>query len=394
MAGQEIIPLFRPDFRDAEIEAVAEVMRSGWIGLGPKVEEFEKKFAEYVGARYAVAVNSCTAALHLTLLAYGIGPGDEVLVPAISFVSTAHAVEYVGATPVFVDVEADTLCMDPDDIPRKISEDTKAVIPMHYGGHACDMYRVAEIACEIKRKDKHRKLYIFDDAAHACGATGYDFSAEPGEWDKIGGMCSVNATCFSFHAVKNLATADGGMITTSDKGLAAKLRRLRWCGIDKDTWQRCDEPGYGWHYEVTDLGYKYHMNDLTAAIGLVQLERLDSMNARRREIAGIYSEAFKGIDWLTTPIEKDYAKSSCHNYSLRVTGGVDRNDFISHMLSKGISAGVHYMPIYMHPYYQKYSADCPVADEVWQRIVLLPLFPSMTPKQINRVISALKEYRC
>ena len=377
MAGQEIIPLFRPDFGDAEIEAVAEVMRSGWIGLGPKVEEFEKKFAEYVGARYAVAVNSCTAALHLTLLAYGIGEGDEVLVPAISFVSTAHAVEYVGAKSVFVDVEADTLCMKASDVKKKITQKTKAIIPMHYGGHACDLGNIHVAAAG-------KDIHIIEDAAHACGST---FAAR-----HIGGY--GNGVCFSFHAVKNLATADGGMITTNDEGLAAKLRRLRWCGIDKDTWQRCEKPGYGWYYEVTDLGYKYHMNDLNAAIGLVQLERLDEMNRRRRQIAEIYTEAFKRVDWLTTPIEKDYAKSSWHNYSCRVADGVDRNDFIRHMLSLNISAGVHYMPIYMHPYYKNHFSDCPVADEVWQRIVLLPLFPSMTPEQIIRVITALKEYRC
>ena len=377
MAGQEIIPLFRPDFGDAEIEAVAEVMRSGWIGLGPKVEEFEKKFAKYVGARYAVAVNSCTAALHLTLLAYGIGEGDEVLVPAISFVSTAHAVEYVGAKSVFVDVEADTLCMKASDVKKKITQKTKAIIPMHYGGHACDLGNIHVAAAG-------KDIHIIEDAAHACGST---FAAR-----HIGGY--GNGVCFSFHAVKNLATADGGMITTNDEGLAAKLRRLRWCGIDKDTWQRCEKPGYGWYYEVTDLGYKYHMNDLNAAIGLVQLERLDEMNRRRRQIAEIYTEAFKRVDWLTTPIEKDYAKSSWHNYSCRVADGVDRNDFIRHMLSLNISAGVHYMPIYMHPYYKHHFSDCPVADEVWQRIVLLPLFPSMTPEQIIRVITALKEYRC
>jgi len=378
MAGQEIIPLFRPDFGDAEIEAVAEVMRSGWIGLGPKVEEFERKFAEYVGARYAVAVNSCTAALHLTLLAYGIGYGDEVLVPAISFVSTAHAVEYVGATPIFVDVEADTLCMNIHDMSQKSGQSTKAVIPMHYGGHACygeQFYRPGYGG---------RNMIIIEDAAHACGS---EYHGE-----KVGSLW--DATCFSFHAVKNLATADGGMITTNDEGLAAKLRRLRWCGIDKDTWRRCDKPGYGWYYEVTDLGYKYHMNDLNAAIGLVQLERLDDMNRRRREIAEIYTGAFKRVDWLTTPIERDYAKSSWHNYSCRVSDGIDRNDFIRHMLANNISAGVHYMPIYMHPYYKDHATDCPVADEVWQKIVLLPLFPSMTPEQITRVISAVKEYEC
>ena len=379
MANNKIIPLFRPDFGDAEIEAVAGVMRSGWVGLGPKVTEFEEKFAEYVGACYAVAVNSCTAALHLTLLAYGIGKGDEVLVPAISFVSTAHAVEYVGATPVFVDVEADTLCMDPADIFWKISEDTKAVIPMHYGGHTCKMGDIEDAVFNFEPS-----IRMISDAAHACGASL--------ESHRIGGF--GDATCFSFHAVKNLATADGGMITTNDEELAAKLRSLRWCGIDKDTWQRCDKPGYGWHYEVTELGYKYHMNDLNAAIGLVQLARLDEMNARRREITGIYNNAFKDVYWLTTPIEKDYAKSSWHNYSCRVSDGVDRNDFISHMLANNISAGVHYMPIYHHPYYKKYTADCPVADKVWQKIVLLPLFPSMTPEQINRVITALKEYKC
>lgn len=217
----KVLPVFRPAMGQEEIDAIAEVIRSGWIGLGPKTEEFENKFARYVHVQCAVGLNSATAALHLSLLALGVGKGDEVLVPSLTFVSTAHAVLHVGARPVFVDVEEETLCMDPRDLERKVTERSKAVIPVHFGGHPANLDAIHEIA-------KKKKLFVIEDASHACG------SMYNGK--KIGGLSDV--TCFSFHAVKNLATGDGGMVTTNDRNLAATIHRLRWMGIDKETWSR------------------------------------------------------------------------------------------------------------------------------------------------------------
>ena len=376
----EVLPVFRPAMGQEEIDAVAEVIRSGWIGLGPKTEEFENKFAKYVNSGYAVGLNSATAALHLSLLALGIGPGDEVLVPSLTFVSTAHAVLYVGAKPVFVDVYEDTLCMDPADMEKKITKKSKAIIPVHFGGHPVDLDVIHKIAV------KHN-LAVVEDASHACG------SKYKGRM--IGGLSDL--TCFSFHAVKNLATGDGGMVTTNDKKLAGTIKRLRWVGINKDTWEREElvfQKGYrqyGWYYEVTDLGYKYHMNDLAAAIGLVQLAKLPSANARRRRLAKRYDGKFRKLPWLKIPVIKPGVKSARHNYVVRTKYRDKLNLFLK---GKKISTGVHYYPVHLHPYYQKngFKAEVPVTDRVWKELLTLPLYPTLSYKDQDRVIAAIIEF--
>lgn len=373
--GKELIPIFRPSMGDEEIEAVAEVLKSGWIGLGPKTEEFEKKFAEYIGTKYAVGLNSCTAALQLALSVLGINSGEVVTTP-ITFVSTTHVILYNNATPVFADVQEDTLNIDPRDIEGKITSKTKAIIPVHYGGHPCDMDKILDIASE-------HNLYVIEDAAHACGA------AYKGK--KAGSLGDIG--CFSFHAVKNLATGDGGMITTNDKEAYEKLLKIRWLGINKSTYQR-ETKGYGWYYDVKSVGFKMHMNDITAAIGLVQLRKLDKMNAKRREIVKRYNEAFEDRDWIETPVERDYVKSSLHNYAIKIKKG-DRNELIAHLVDKkGISAGVHYMPLYMHPIYKDLGikGNCPVSDSVWKKVVILPLYPDMTEEDVERVINAVRGF--
>ncbi|HJH27262.1 MAG TPA: DegT/DnrJ/EryC1/StrS aminotransferase family protein [Methanophagales archaeon] len=372
--GKKMIPIFRPSMGEEEIEAVAEVLKSGWIGIGPKTEEFEEQFAEYIGTKYAVALNSCTAALHLALNVLGINSGEVITTP-ITFVSTAHAILYNNASPVFADVQEDTLNIDPHDIERKITGKTKAIIPVHYGGHVCDMDEILDIAGE-------HNLYVIEDAAHACGA---EYKRK-----KAGSLSDIG--CFSFHAVKNLATGDGGMITTNDKTVYEKLLELRWLGINKSTYQR-DTKGYSWYYDVESVGFKMHMNDITAAIGLVQLGKLDNMNARRHEIVKRYNETFADLNWIETPIEKDYAKSSLHNYAIKVKKG-DRNELITHLADKGVSAGVHYMPLYMHSIYKKLGikGDCPVADSVWRKVVILPLYPDMTEEDVKMVVEGVKEF--
>lgn len=378
---QKLIPVFQPNYGKEEIDAVTKVLQSGWIGLGPKTEEFEKLFAAYVGAPYAIAVNSATAALHLSLLAAGIGKGDEVIVPSMTFVSTAHAVLYVGATVVFADIEKETLCLSPDDVEQKITKRTRAIIPVHYGGHPCNMDRFKRIV------DKYN-LTIIEDASHACGSTYHG--------QKIGSISPF--TCFSFHAVKNLATGDGGMITVKDKTIADHLRRLRWVGINKDTWDRLEivsgeksYRGYGWYYEVEELGYKCHMNDITAAIGLVQLQKLEASNALRRSLAKRYTRKLKTLSPVTCPTEQPDMISAQHNYVIRLN---DRDKLHLYLRDKGISTGVHYMPIHLQPYYKKIFSkiSLPVTETEWKLLLTLPLYPDLTLGQQNYIITCIKKF--
>lgn len=364
------IPVFRPDYDERELEALRPVFESGWIGLGPKVTEFEQKFAAYVGVEHAIAVNSATAALHLALLGLNIGKGDEVLVPSMSFVSTAHAVEYVGAKPVFVDVEYGTLNLDAYDATGKVTPRTKAIIPVHYGGHPVNLVAVQRMA------DQH-ELVVIEDAAHACGAA---FLGK-----RVGGLS--DATTFSFHAVKNLACGDGGMITTNDASLAKRLRTLRWVGIDKDTFQRSGS-AYAWQYDVMELGWKYHMNDITAALGLVQLEKLERGNERRRQIAGMYDAAFNGHPWIEVPAVRPYAHSARHNYVIKTAY---RDALNGHLKARNIATGVHYTPIHLLTYYrEKYGSQfLPETEFVWKRLLTLPLYPAMTEEDVDRVIEGV-----
>lgn len=381
--NQKLIPVFRPNYGVEEIEAVTEVLKSGWIGLGPRTAEFEKRFASYVGARYAVALNSATAALHLSLLAANVGPGDEVIVPALTFISTAHAVMYVGARPVFADVESDILCLSPKDVARKITPKTRAIIPVHYGGHPCNMKKLRQLTAR-------RNIILIEDAAHACG------SAYQGR--RIGSISPF--TCFSFHAVKNLATGDGGMITTDNAKAAARLRRLRWVGITKDTWKRLKTvsklgkksyKGYGWYYEVPELGYKCHMNDIAAALGLVQLKKLEKANKKRRKLAAVYTKKLSGLPGIECPVVQPKVITAQHNYVIRC----DRRDELHlYLREQGISSGVHYMPSHLHPFYRKQypKVRLPVVEAQWLRLLTLPLYPQLTLKEQVYIIKAIREF--
>ena len=365
-----MIPVFQPAIDQEEIDAVTEVLKSKWIGLGLKTEEFEKQFAKFIGMNYAVGLNSGTAALHLAVKALGIDSG-EIIVPAITFVTTAFAATYNNAVPIFADVYEDTLNIDVDDIKRKITPKTKAIIPVHYGGHSAEMDEINEIA-------KEHNLKVIEDAAHACG----------GKYK--GRMCGSlsDISCFSFHPVKNLATCDGGMLVTNDKDVDQKVKDLRWCGISKGTFERTKKK-YSWYYEVTDVGYKFHMNDIIAAIALVQLKKLRKNNARREEITKIYNENFQKLNWIETPVEKDYVESSHHNYVIKVA---KRDKFIEFLSDNGISTSVHYMPLHLQPVFKNMKADVPVAEKVWKRIVTLPLYPDMTDKDVELVVKTVKDF--
>lgn len=381
------IQVFKPSLGKDELDALAEIFETGWIGLGPKTAEFEQKFAEFVGADHAIATNSATASLHLACMLLGVGPGDEVLIPTMTFVSTAHAAVYCGATPVFVDVDPETLCIDLEDMVRKITPKTRAVIPVHYGGHPCAMDDIWEVA-------ERNHFSVIEDAAHACG------SLYKGK--HVGGLERSAATCFSFHAVKNLATGDGGMITTNHIEFVKVLKRLRWVGIDKSTWDRTEEviggldsgirsyANYGWYYEVQELGYKYHMNDITAAIGLVQLRKLEAANKRRKEIVHKYLKELSKFDWLSCPVERDYSNSCWHNFVIK-TPFRDRLNLW--MKQNGIATGVHYLPVHLQPYYRRmFNYHLPNAETVWKQLLTLPLYPDLTDQEVDYVIEIISKF--
>lgn len=368
-----MIPVFKPKIsKDEVLKGLGRIFDSGWIGLGPKTQEFEERFAEYIDVKYAVGVNSATAALHLACYVLGLRRGDEVIVPSMTFVSTALAPLYCRANPVFADIEEDTLCIDAVDVENKVTSRTKAIIPVHYGGHACRMHEIMEIA-------RRHNLYVIEDASHGCGG-----KYENHMLGSIGLM-----GCFSFHAVKNLPTGDGGMITTNDEKIYNELKKLRWVGIDKVTWDRSEKSGYSWQYSVDKLGFKYHMNDITAVIGLAQLKNLEEDNLIRRKYVRKYGEAFKNVDWIETPVEKDYAYSAHHNYVVKVPM---RNELNEYLRVKGISTGVHYEPIHHYKVFGNIKTYVPITETIWPKLLTLPLYPDMTDKEFNKVTAEMTKF--
>jgi perosamine synthetase len=363
-----VIPVFRPSSGPEEEAAVAEVLRSGWWGLGPKTAEFEARFAEAVGAAYCVGTNSASMALLLSLTALDLA-GREVITPALTFVSTNHAILQAGGTPVFADVDPDTLTIDPVEVERLITPRTAAVMVVDYGGHPADLGTIGGLA-------RAHGLKVVEDAAHACGAL---YGGQ-----HVGSISDL--TCFSFHAVKNLAMGEGGGITVADAGTAERLRRMRWLGLSRSTWERAGETSYRWDYDLAEIGFKGHLSDIPAAIGLVQLRRLPAANERRRTIAMRYSAAFAGLDWLTRPIELDHVRSAWHLYAVRVA---DRGRFIDHLSSRGVATSVHYKPTHLYPQYAPYARPLPVTESVWHRLVTLPLFPGLSDDEVGQVIDAV-----
>lgn len=365
------IPVFRPCYGQAEFEAVREVMASGWVGLGPKTAEFEKKFAAYMGVRHAIALNSGTAALHLAMLAADL-KGGEVITTPITFVSTNHAILYAAATPVFADVEADTANIDPDSVRGLITSKTRAIVCVHYGGRSCRMDELTAMA-------KEHKLTLIEDAAHACGG---EFRGR-----KLGTIGRFG--CFSFHAVKNLATGEGGMLTTNDDTAAARIRKLRWLGISKDTWSRDSQPHYSWYYNVEEVGFKCHLSDIPSAIGIVQLARLDEMNARRAAWAARYDKALAPLAWIQRPAAAPGTKPSWHNYAIQTDPRDELNAFLA---ERDISTGVHYIPNNQYEMYRACRGPTPVTERIWKRLLTLPLYPDLTETDFARIIEAIAEF--
>lgn len=377
---EKALPYARQSLGDEELVAIKQALDSGWITTGPKVAEFEKGIAKRTGARHAVAVTSCTAALHLALSALGIGPGDEVVTTPLTFAATALAIMYAGAKPVLADIDDKTLNINPLEIEKKITPRTKALLPVHYGGNPCDMDAIMGIA-------KPRGLLVVEDAAHAIGAT------YKGREIGVFG----NATCFSFHAVKNMTTAEGGAVTVADEGLAANLVAGRFFGITSDAWQRAasEKP---WEYDVSEYGFKYNLTDIQAAMGLVQLGKLDSFLARRKEITEMYDKEFSALGELSLIENTTGAESARHLYVIRIRperfkAGRDR--LLAALRAEGISANVHYKPIHLHSFFagklDVNPGDFPVCEKAAEEIITLPLFPDMTDGDAGSVVEAVKK---
>jgi dTDP-4-amino-4,6-dideoxygalactose transaminase len=374
------VPFHRATMGEKEVNAVAEVIRSGWLTMGAKTFQFEREFASYVGARYAVAVSSCTAGLHLSLEAAGIGPGDEVLLPTTTFTATAEVVTYLRARPVLVDIDPVTLNLDVVNAERKITARTRAIIPVHFGGQPCDLVQIRALA------DKYR-LKIVEDAAHALPST-Y-------RGTKIGAVSEL--TTFSFYATKTLSTGEGGMVTTENEDHARRIQVMRLHGISRDAWKRYSAEGT-WYYDVIEAGYKYNLTDMQAALGIVQLEKCDAMHKARKDIAARYDSQFGSIEALQIPEVLPDRSTSWHLYVLRLrleALRIDRDTFIRELAARGVSTSVHFIPLHLQPFYQRHfqykKGDLPVAEEQYLRSVSLPIYPGMTSGEISHVIESVSD---
>jgi UDP-4-amino-4-deoxy-L-arabinose-oxoglutarate aminotransferase len=370
------LPFSVPSIGDAEVAAVTGVLRSGWITTGPKNQELEERFAAFAGARHAVALCSATAAMHVTLLALGIGPGDEVITPSLTWVSTANMICLLGATPVFIDVDRDTLMVTGQAVEAAITPRTKAIIPVHYAGAACDLAALRHIA-------KQRGVALIEDAAHAAG-TRYQGQA-------IG---SRGTAIFSFHAIKNLTCAEGGMLVTDDAALAERVRRLKFHGLAVDAFDRRNL-GRKPQAQVIEPGFKYNLSDIHAALGLVQLERLAEMNARRRDLAHLYLERLKGLPVSPLRLPADPAEHAWHLFILRIDAqrcGIDRDAFMEALKARGIGTGIHFIATHLHPWYRQRWPDLRLPDSEWNsaRICSIPLFPDLREQDVERVTQAIE----
>jgi dTDP-4-amino-4,6-dideoxygalactose transaminase len=373
---ERFLPFVVPSIGEEEIAGVVETLRSGWITTGPRVKDFEAALAAYVGAPHAIAVSSATAGLHLALAALDVGPGDEVIVPTMTFASTANVVRHLGATPILVDVGPD-FNVTAGQIAEAITPRTRAVIPVHFGGQACDLGPILDTA-------RRAGIAVVEDAAHAIGA-----------WyrsRRIGTLGDV--TVFSFYATKNLTTGEGGMITTADAALADRLRRLTLHGMSRDAWKRYTSVG-SWYYEVTEAGYKANMTDVQAAIGLPQLARLEASLERRRQIAARYTGALTGMRQLSLPPVDAGRRHAWHLFVVLLALDrlhCDRAAVIEALREANIGTSVHFIPVHLHPAYRKMGyepGDFPRAEALYAATISLPLYPSMTDDDVDDVVHAL-----
>ncbi len=367
-----MIPVSRPSIGQEELEEIGKVFATGWLGLGSVVFEFEKELKSYLGAKHIIAVNTGTTALHLALDGFGIGNGDEVIVPSLTFCASIQVITAVGAKPVFCEVDPKTLNIDVEDVKKRITDKTRAIMPIHYCGNACDMDALLEIA-------DSSNIVVIEDAAHAFG------SSYKGK--KIGSF--GHATCFSFDPIKTITCGEGGAIVLPDDEVAQTITRKRILGIDKDTWHRYKNKR-SWFYQVTDQGYRYHMSNINAAIGLVQMKKLEKFINKKRETVKLYNENFNQIEGLEL-IEWDLEQTAPFTYIIRVLG--DRRDKLMDFLKTcNVGSGVHYIPNHIHPFFERYSCTLPQTEKIAEEILTLPLYYDMTETDVNKVVDSVKSF--
>ncbi len=377
---KDFLPFHRSDVGEEEVSEVLEVLRSGWLTTGPKVREFEREFAAMVGAEHAVAVNSCTAALHLALEAAGVSEGDEVLVPTMTFAATAEVVTYFKARPVLIDCVEDTLNLNTDHIQQALTDKTRAIIPVHFAGHPCDLRPIQAFA-------QNHNLHVIEDAAHALPARYHG--------KMIGGIS--DATCFSFYATKNITTGEGGMVTTNNAEWAARMRMMSLHGLSRDAWNRYSAQG-SWYYEILSPGFKYNLTDIAAALGLAQLKKCERFWKGRERYAALYQEGFQDVPEIMCPPTASYAQHAWHLYVIQLSLDrlrIGRDEFIHQLQQAGVGCSVHFIPLHLHPYHRDRGGyrpeDFPVASMVFQRIVSLPLYSKMTEDEVNRVVETVRD---
>ena len=374
------LPYALPLFGEEEKREILEALDSGWITTGPRVKKLEAELAEAVQARHVVCVDSCTAALHIALVTLDLKPGEEVITSPLTFCSTVNSIVHAGGTPVLADVEPDTLNLDPAHLRTAITPRTRAVLPVHYGGHPCEMDSILDLC-------RQHGLTVIEDAAHAVGAT---YKGRP-----VGSLGDM--TCFSFYATKNITTAEGGALATDHEASAEKARLLMLHGMSKDAWKRYSSAG-SWYYEVLLPGFKYNMTDLEAALGLHQLRKLPAFTRRRRELASRYDEAFREHPAIEIPAWRSQAEHVYHLYPIRLRLerlGIDRARFIEELKAENIATTVNFIPIHYHPYYRERlglsRGALPVAEAAYERLISLPLYPRMTDADANDVIQAVSK---
>jgi dTDP-4-amino-4,6-dideoxygalactose transaminase len=374
------LPYCLPDITESEIEEMIVTLESGWLAKGPRTHMFEQRFAEYVGAKHAIAMNSCTAALHIALVAAGIGPGDEVITSPMTFAASANTIIHTGATPVFVDIDPETGCIDPAMIENAITGRTKAIVPIHYAGQACDLDAIYAIA-------KKHSLFVSEDAAHGL------YTQYKG---RMIGAQAPGAVSYSFYATKNLCTGEGGMLVTDDDTIAQRARVLSSHGMSKNAWNRYAKGG-SWKYDIEEIGFKYNMCDLQAALGLQQLERLGEMQNRRDEIARLYNQAFAGVKGIKSTLVRDYTTvHSWHLYTIHIDHaqlGLSRDQMVDKLQQLNVGTSVHFTPVHMMTAYQRlfeYGKGClPRAEEWGEQVLSLPLYPSMKDRDVSYVAQAV-----
>ncbi len=384
MSTQPFIPFHLPSIGEEEMQEVEATLRSGWLTTGPRTAQFEKDFSAYVDSPYALALNSCTAGLHVALAALGIGKGDEVITTPLTFCSTVHTICHTGATPVLADVGADGN-IDPEAIERAITPRTRAVIPVHLAGLPCDMNAIWDIA-------RRCGLFVLEDAAHAAGTkyAGRQIGAAP-----MGDAPTSDAIAFSFYATKNMTTGEGGMVTTASETLASRMRMLSLHGMNRDAWNRYSERG-NWYYEVAEPGFKYNLTDIQSALGIHQLRKLESFIETRTRFAEIYNRELGDLAELEIPPDRAGTRHSWHLYILRLKLDlldIDRKEFITQLGAQGVGTSVHFIPIPLHPHFASLDMDrygSRRALELYPRIVSLPLYPAMTEEQVYYVAQCVK----